>query len=67
VAELREDKSDRVLTALLSGAGKTREDALGARKSAKFAYDRARQRQTPGSLNGHGPPDHGINLIRGNM
>ena len=36
MAELREEKWDRVLAALLSGAGTTRGDALRASKSATW-------------------------------
>ena len=74
VAELREEKWDRVLAALLRAAGKRRGDALRAPKNAKWKVRIARERRSldrdkrldrSGLAMGH--PTRVCNLIRGNM
>jgi hypothetical protein len=75
VAELREKKWDRILACLLSRAGKTRGDALGAPKSAKWKMRIARELRTRSTATNAwiaqrlamGHPTRECNLIRGNM
>ena len=75
VAELREEKWDRVLAALLSGAGKTRGEALRAPKSAKWKVRMARELRSRSTATNAwiaqrlamGHPTRVCNLISGNM
>ena len=75
VAELREEKWDRVLATLLSAAGKTRGDALRASKNAKGQVRIARERRSRSTATNAwiaqrlamGHATRVCNLIRGNM
>ena len=75
VAELREEKWERALAALLRKARKTDEDALDAPKSAKWKIRIARELRSASTATNAwiaerlamGHPTRVCNLIRGNM